>query len=146
MRRIDQSTADNLTVLMVQSSDHITGLTGATLTITASKAGGAYASITPTVTELSSGNYSLALTTTHTNTLGDLALHITAASGDPVDVYSQVKNEMLRNKLVFNKADGSAKMYDSANNLLFSGFAYMDAAMTKLYDGTGPIEATSFLT
>jgi hypothetical protein len=90
MRRIDQSTAYALTVLMVQSSDHITGLTGATLTITASYAGGAYASITPTVTELGNGNYSLALTAAHTANLGDLALHITAASGDPVDVYSQV--------------------------------------------------------
>lgn len=90
MRRIDQSTAYALTVLMVQSSDHITGLAGATLTITASKAGGAYASITPTVTELANGNYSLALTAAHTDTTGDLALHITAASGDPSDVYSQI--------------------------------------------------------
>lgn len=90
MRRISQSTAYNLTVLMVQSADHITGLTGATLTITASKAGAAYASITPTITELANGNYSLALTSAHTDTLGDLALHITAASGDPSDIYSQI--------------------------------------------------------
>ncbi len=80
------STATERMVLLVGAADHITGLASATLTITASKAGAAFASISPTVTDRGSGWYSLALTTTHTNTLGDFALHITAASADPIDV------------------------------------------------------------
>jgi hypothetical protein len=75
---------------MVDSTDHVTGKTGLTLTITASKDGAAFASITPTVTELANGFYKLALTTSHTDTLGDLALHITGTAADPTDLVRQV--------------------------------------------------------
>src|SRR3990167_9875134 len=87
---LKQSTAANLPVLMVLSSDHITGSTGATLTIAASKNGAAFAAITPTVTELANGWYSLALTTAHTDTAGALVLHVTAGSSDPADALLQV--------------------------------------------------------
>ena len=90
MRHISQSTTRNVMVLMVQSADHITGLTGATLTITLSKNGGAFGSISPTVTERGTGFYNVALSATDTDTLGDLALHITAASADPTDLLSEV--------------------------------------------------------
>jgi len=90
MKHLKQSTAYNLTVLMVDSTDHITGKTGLTLTITASKAGAAFGAITPTVTELATGWYKLELTTAHTDTLGDLDLHITATGADPTDVAMQV--------------------------------------------------------
>ncbi len=80
-----QSTAFNRPIFMVGTADHITGLAGLTLTITASKDGAAFASISPTVTDLGNGWYSLALTTTHTNTLGALAFHITGAAADPTD-------------------------------------------------------------
>jgi hypothetical protein len=87
---LKQSTARNLSVFMTDSADHITGKTGLTLTITASKDGAAFASITPTVTERGTGWYSLALTTSHTDTLGDLAFHITSAGADPTDLVRQV--------------------------------------------------------
>lgn len=86
MRKAKQSTAKNVMVLMVDSTDHVTGKAGLTLTITASKDGGAFASISPTVTERGNGWYSLALTASHTDTLGDLALHITGAAADPADM------------------------------------------------------------
>lgn len=86
MRKAKQSTAKNVMVLMVDSTDHITGKTGLTLTITASKDGAAFASISPTVTERGNGWYSVALTASHTDTLGDLALHITGAAADPADM------------------------------------------------------------
>lgn len=86
MRKAKQSTAKNVMVLMVDSTDHVTGKTGLTLTITASKDGAAFASISPAVTERGSGWYNVALTTAHTDTLGDLALHITAAAADPADM------------------------------------------------------------
>lgn len=72
-------------VLMVDSTDHVTGKTGLTLTITASKNGAAFASITPAVTERGDGWYSLALTTSHTDTIGDLAIHVTGTGADPTD-------------------------------------------------------------
>lgn len=87
---LKQSTARNLLVFMTDSSDRVTGKTGLTLTITASKDGGAFAGIAPTVTERGSGWYSVALTAGNTDTLGDLALHVTAAGADPTDVREQV--------------------------------------------------------
>lgn len=75
---------------MVDSTDHVTGKTGLTLTITASKDGAAFASISPTVTELANGWYKVALTSSHTDTVGDLALHITGTGADPSDFPCQV--------------------------------------------------------
>ena len=86
MRKAKQSTAKNVMVLMVDSTDHVTGKTELTLTITASKDGAAFASIEPTVTERGSGWYSVALTAAHTDALGDLALHITGTAADPADM------------------------------------------------------------
>ena len=90
MRKLKQSTAYSLTVLMTDAADHVTGKTGLTLTINASKAGAAFGVITPVVTELGTGSYSLALTAAHTDTLGDLALHITGSGADPADVQCQI--------------------------------------------------------
>jgi hypothetical protein len=87
---IKQSTTRNLMVFLTDSTDHVTGLTGATLTIALSKNGAAFGAITPVVTERGDGWYSLAMTTSHTDTLGDLVLHITAASADPIDLREQV--------------------------------------------------------
>lgn len=84
------STARSKVVFMTDSTDHVTGKTGLTLTITSSKDGAAFSSITPTVTELSGGWYKLALTSGHTDTLGDLALHITATGADPTDVLLEI--------------------------------------------------------
>ena len=87
---LKQSTARSVVVLMIDASDHVTGKTGLTLTINASKNGAAFATITPTVTELAYGFYTLALTTSQTDTLGDLALHVTATGADPTDQVWQV--------------------------------------------------------
>lgn len=87
---LKQSTARNRMILMVDSADHITGKTGLTLTVTLSKDGGAFAAMGGTVTEISSGWYKLALNTTDTGTLGDLAIHATSTGADPTDVADQV--------------------------------------------------------
>tara|TARA_R110000868_G_scaffold143298_1_gene361347 strand:- start:5677 stop:6654 length:978 start_codon:yes stop_codon:yes gene_type:complete len=79
-----------LVFLMVQSSDHITALTGASPTVTLSKNGGAFASPAGAVTEIASGWYKVAGNATDTNTLGPLILHATAASGDPVDMVFEI--------------------------------------------------------
>jgi hypothetical protein len=90
MRNLVQSTAANVMVFMTDSADHIAGKTGLTLTITASKDGAAFASISPSVTERGDGWYNLALTTSHTDTLGDLALHVTSSGADPSDLVCRV--------------------------------------------------------
>lgn len=102
MKDLKQSTAYDYMVFMTDSTDHVTGKTGLTLTITASKAGAAFASISPSVTERGNGWYSLALTTSHTDTLGDFALHITSSGADPTDCLAQVRANILGDTLPSN--------------------------------------------
>lgn len=96
---LKQSTTYNRVILMIDSTDHITGKTGLTLTITASKDGAAFGSISPTVTELATGLYKIALTTSHTDTLGDFAMHITGTGADPTDTLDQVTSKILSDLL-----------------------------------------------
>lgn len=91
---LKQSTARNRMVFMVDETDHVSGLAGLTLTITASKDGAAFASISPTVTDRGDGWYNLALTSSHTDTLGDLALHVTSTGADPTDALDEVVVEL----------------------------------------------------
>lgn len=90
MRKIKQGVARDILIFMTDATDHIAGKAGLTLTITASKNAGAFAAITPVVTDQGSGWYALALTAAHTNTLGDLGLHITATGADPTDTLLEV--------------------------------------------------------
>ena len=90
---------------MVQSADHITGLTGASPSVFLSKAGGAFGgAITATVHELANGWYYIALNTGDTSVLGDLTFHITATSGDPTDFVDQVTGNILGDTLPANVA------------------------------------------
>lgn len=102
MRLLKLSTSYDLMVFMTDATDHVTGKTGLTLTLTSSKAGGAFASITPTVTELGNGWYSLALTTSHTDTVGDLAIRATGTDADPTDLICQVRANVLGDTLPGN--------------------------------------------
>lgn len=100
MRELKLSTAANVGILMIDSADHVSGKTGLTLTITASKDGAAFASISPTVTDLGSGWYKVALTSSHTDSLGDLLLHASSTGADPTDVATRIiavdKNDAVR--------------------------------------------------
>lgn len=98
---LKQSTQVTVEIVMISTTDHIAGKTGlsAGLTIYASKAGGAAGAITPTVAEIDNTNmpgvYSLVLTTAHTNTVGDLMLHITGSGADPANYRFQVTAALL---------------------------------------------------
>ena len=88
---IKTGAAYNRTILVTSSTDHISGATGLTaFTVTLSKAGGAVATITPTVTEIGAGRYSVALVSGNTGTLGALDMTITATGADPTDSHDQV--------------------------------------------------------
>jgi hypothetical protein len=78
--------ANDLKFLLVLASDHITGATGKTPTVTILKTG-ASSFITPAgaVTEIGSGLYKVAGNQLDSNTLGPLLLHATAAACDPRD-------------------------------------------------------------
>lgn len=77
-------------LFMADAADNASGKTGLTLTITLSKDGGTFSSITPTITERGNGWYALSLTASHTDTLGDFALHVTGTNAVPTDILALV--------------------------------------------------------
>jgi hypothetical protein len=102
---VKQSTARNLMVFLTDSTDHVSGKTGATLSVSLSKNGAAFSSISPTVTERGNGWYNIALTSSHTDTLGDLVLRATASGADPIDLRELVvEAELLVNVMKMNSA------------------------------------------
>lgn len=123
------STARNLMLKMYLSSDHVSAATGKTLTVTLSKDGGAFAAAGATVTEISSGWYKLALTTTDTNTNGTLVIRATAASCDDSEVVYQV--------VAFDPTDATAL-----------GLSRIDAAISSrsTYAGADTSGTTTLLT
>lgn len=135
------ATAVDKLIFMTDSTDHVAGKTGLTLTITASKAGGAFAAITPTVTERGNGWYSLALTTGHTDTLGDLGLHITATGADPTDLLWEVTPEVIG-----QLADGAVTAAKLADNSIDAAtFAADVATLIRSYLGLGSANLDSQL-
>ena len=75
---------------MAQSSDHVSGLTGAAPAVTISRNGGAFAAPAGTVAEIGNGWYGLTPGSADVTTDGMLLLHATASGGDPADVKAQV--------------------------------------------------------
>lgn len=124
---LKQSTARNLMVFLTDSTDHVSGLAGATLTITLSKNGAAFASISPTVTDRGNGWYNIALTSSHADTLGDLVLRATAAGADPIDLREQVfaglPGESVTVSSIANDAITAAAIATSAVTEIQSGLA-----------------------
>lgn len=78
---LKQSTNRVRPILLVLAADGDTPATGKTLVITAKKDSGAFATITPTVTERVNGWYDLSLTSAHTDTLGAFCLHLESSDG-----------------------------------------------------------------
>lgn len=84
-RKVSTSTYP-IVFFMADSTDHVTGKTGLTPTVTISKNGGAFGAALGAVAEIASGWYSLAGNATDRNTAGALAIHATASGADPADV------------------------------------------------------------
>lgn len=84
-QRQQNSTTYPVTFFLVQASDHVTGLPGATPVVTISKNGGAFAVAAGAVAEIGSGWYAWSAHATDRSTLGELAIHIQATGADPVD-------------------------------------------------------------
>jgi hypothetical protein len=90
MGQWQQSVAASIEFAMVSSSDHISALTGASPTLQISKAGGSFAAPAGTVSEVGGGWYIFHATAVDTNTLGDLAINVTATGGDPTALKEQI--------------------------------------------------------
>src|SRR5512147_714818 len=113
MATLAQSTAYTRMFMMIDSSDHITGKTGLTVTVTLSKAGAAFGAAGGSITEVSSGWYKIALNTTDTNTLGDLAYHCTATGADPTDFVDQVSARLI-DDLAYPATSGRSMVVDAS--------------------------------
>lgn len=83
-------TSHVISVLMIDSADHVSGKTGLTLTVTRSKNGGAFASWSGTTAEVANGWYKLTPAAGDVDTQGDLAIHVTATGADPTDAQALV--------------------------------------------------------
>lgn len=101
---------------MIDSADHISKKTGLTCTVNLSKAGGAFGAAGGTITEVANGWYKIALTTTDTNTLGDLAYYITATGADDTDFSDQVSVRLI-DDAAFPATSGRSMVVD-ANGLV----------------------------
>lgn len=122
MGELKQSTQVTKTVLIVDSSDHITGKTGLSAGITKylTKAGVSPGAATMTTGELDATNvkgiYSLVFTTAHTDTLGDFQLHLAGTGADPVD-YWWIVVARLTDDLAYPATTGRPVVVD-ANGLV----------------------------
>ncbi len=138
-------TARNLLFFMALSTDHITGATGKTVTVTISKNGGAFASPSGAVSEIANGWYQVAGNATDSNTSGSLILHATASGCDPADKEFEVQGfdpddaVHLGLSALPNVASGSAGAIPTtgtgANQINVDGAGAVDAN-TKKWAGT----------
>ena len=76
--------------MMILSSDGKTGAAGKSVTVQISKAGTPLVSPSGAVTEIGTGQYSIAMTASDLDTIGDLRYYCTAPGCDPTDFIDQV--------------------------------------------------------
>lgn len=84
------TTAYPLVFFMTASTDHITGKTGASPTVTLSKNGAAFGAAAGAITEIANGWYKVAPNATDQGTLGPLLLHATATGADATDTMYEI--------------------------------------------------------
>lgn len=139
MANLKQSTVFTRTFMMIQSSDHISGITGATVAVNLSKAGATGAAAAGTVTEVDSthnpGLYKIALTTADTGTVGDLAFHCTATSADPTDFIDQVTAQVLGDTLTANTTQIAGSAVSTAS-------AQIGVNVVSYASGQAPLQPT----
>lgn len=94
------TTAYGIPFFMVESSDHITGATGLTPTVTISKNCGSFATPAGTVAEIGHGWYQIEGNATDNATLGALLVHAEASGADPSDTAHEVVIENLASAVI----------------------------------------------
>ncbi len=130
------STVYNRLFWMVTSASHYLPLTGATPVVNLSKGGAAFGAAAGAVTQIANGFYQVALTTVDTNTPGDLAYFITAASGDDVFMVDQVQATIFTDLVL--DASGNVSIASSIKkNATSNGFMFIMTDSTNHAPKTG---------
>jgi hypothetical protein len=138
VRVLKQGIAAKIMVLMVSADDGKTGLDGlTTFTTLLYKDGGDPVVITPTITPRSKGWYTLQLTTAHTDTIGDLAVHVEAAGADQSDRLCVVETATLSD--VDTETDA---IVTAVAAISVPTTAQIDAALTAVH-GSGSWQSAS---
>lgn len=149
MRKLKRSSARFIMVFMTDATNHISGLPGLTLGISISKDGGEFSAISPSVVDRGNGWYAVHLTEGHTDTLGDLAIHVSSTGADPtdmvllveggqLDVDTSIISKILRNKVVTDPSTGVMTIYDDDNtSVLYQGNIFEDVGALQRYRGKG---------
>ncbi|GFE61929.1 hypothetical protein [Geobacter sp. AOG2] len=83
MHDIQLNTATSIMVRMIDSMDHVSGLTGLAPEVSVSKNGGGFAAISPVVTERGLGWYNIDLAAADCDTPGELVVMAQAVGADP---------------------------------------------------------------
>jgi hypothetical protein len=130
MALLKQSTSYTRAFLMVASTDHVAGATGKTVTVNLSKAGGSFSAAGGTITEIANGWYKIALTTTDTGTLGDLAFNCTATGCDNTDFADQVVAIDLTDSVRMGLTSLPASPMQVKKNQALSNFAFLMVSST----------------
>jgi len=131
---LKQSTARVRVFKMIDSADHFSKKTGLTCAVNLSKNGGAFGAAGGAVAEIANGWYSVSLTTTDTNTLGDLAYYITAAGADDTDFCDQVTTQILGDTLTANTTQLAGQTVTAAAGVTFPSSV---ASPTNITAATG---------
>jgi hypothetical protein len=147
-------TAQPLVFLLVSSTDHITGITGASPTVTISKNGGAFAAPAGAVTPIGNGWYKVAGNAADADTFGPLLLHAEAAGSDPTDdrfdvvAYNPQAISLGLSDVAVNLTKWAGKAVAAAN---LDGVPKVDVVAVggqaaNSYDGTAQAGTTSTIT
>jgi hypothetical protein len=172
--RMQRGVAYTRTFLMVDSTDHISGKTGATVTVKISKAGatGGNPSGGATATQVDSTNhpglYKIAISAADTDTRGDLAYHATATGCDPNDWIDQVEDDGIYHGTITGAATTSSLIDSNLNQgntdwwkgrivIMTTGTAKLQAGAITAFDfsldkitfdtmaGSGPSTADDYM-
>jgi hypothetical protein len=138
---IKQSSATlALVFFMVDDTDHVTGKTGLTPTVTLSKNGGSFASPAGAVSEIGNGFYKVAANATDSNTLGILALTATAAGADRAamayEVVANLESDSITAIAALNNLSAAGVRSELATEL-----ARIDVAVSSRNATTPPTTA-----
>jgi hypothetical protein len=137
------STAVHVPVFMrgKGSGNGVAGI-GSALTIQIAKAGGAYATITPTVTDRGGGYYDLLLTTGHTDTLGISPIRVTAtATAGKEDVIQN--DECLLNVEAVDRLDAVRYGLSALPNVAAGALGGL--ASVAIWSGTAQSGGTNYI-
>lgn len=135
--RKQSSTSYPIPIFMADATDHITGKTGLSPTVTLSKNNAAFAAAAGAVTEIANGWYSLAGNATDRNTLGPLLVHATGTGADPYDLeYAVVAFDPFDVNLGLTNLDASVNAVKTkTDSLTFSVAGLIDANVKRVLDG-----------